>query len=158
MNAMMRRRVKERFHRPEGADQLRVNPELVKQADGLHGHHHDGWETNQRQPQPENEAERNAAGPRLAESGAEVITLRRMMDYMRSPEKTAFMATAMEDVVGEIFGEEQEHPGPPLVSDMEDGEAMDEAIAGEQQDLGEETDDHVADAHGKAGGRVFPFK
>ena len=98
------------------------------------------------------------AGPSLAESGAEVIALRRMMDYMRRPEKTAFMTAAMKYVVGEIFGEEQQHPGPPLVSDIEDGEAMNEAIADEQQDLREETDNHVADAHSQAGGRVFPFK
>ncbi len=108
-----------------------MNPELVKQADGLHGHHHDGRKANQRQPEPKDEAKGDAAGPSLAESCAEVIALGRVMDHVRSPEETAFMAAAMKHVISKIFGEEQQQPGPPLVSDMEDGEAMDEAITGE---------------------------
>ena len=82
MDAMMRRRVEKRFHRAERAEQFGMNPELVKQADSLHGHHHDGREANQRQPEPENEAEGNASGPSLAESCAQVVALRRVMDHV----------------------------------------------------------------------------
>src|ERR1700739_1530072 len=40
VHAMMRRRVHYPFERPQRAYQLRMNPELVEQADRLHGQNH----------------------------------------------------------------------------------------------------------------------
>ena len=44
VDTVVRWRVEQRFQNPHLSDQLCVNPELVEQADGLHGEDHDGLE------------------------------------------------------------------------------------------------------------------
>src|SRR6185312_15109757 len=102
-----------------------MDPELVKQADGLHGHDHHRRKTGQRHPQPENPRHRSA-GPGLAQCSAKVVPLRRMMHHVRCPEETALMAGAMEPVITEIVSKEDEHPRPPCPSHMKQSELIDE--------------------------------
>ena len=106
MNAVVRRSVENRFQRTKRANQLRVNPELVKQADGFHGHDHDGSEANDRQPHPEDETH-EASRPRLAKGGGQVVPLRRVVNDVGSPEETALVAYAVEPVIAEFVAEEE---------------------------------------------------
>ena len=90
-----------------GVDQLGVNPELVQETDGAHGHDHSWGEADQRHPQPEDETH-EATGPGLAERGGEVITLGRMVNNMRGPEETASVTDAVVPVVGAVVGEKHQ--------------------------------------------------
>src|SRR5262245_24404265 len=131
-----------------------MNPELVEQADGLHGHDHDWREADERQPQPEDERHETAS-PGLAQGRAQVKALRRMVDDMRSPEEPAFMADAVKPVVGEIFCKEYDGPGPPLIADVENGKAVDRGICAEYQRLADDADEHVTRSHAERGRSVL---
>lgn len=50
VDAMVRRRVEDRFERAHRTNEFGVNPELIEQADGFHGHDHDGWKADDRKP------------------------------------------------------------------------------------------------------------
>src|SRR5215472_692964 len=78
-----------------------------------------------------------------------------MMDDVRGPEQSAFVADAMEPVVGKILSKKQNSPGPPLVSNLENGKAVDRGICAEHQRLAYDTDQHVAGAHTEAGRGVL---
>src|ERR1051326_180794 len=78
-----------------------------------------------------------------------------MMHHMRSPEKPALMAGAMKPVIREVFSKKQNGPGPPLIPNVEDGEAMDRAISRKHQRLVDHTKDYAPCAHGEAGGSVL---
>src|ERR1041385_5958324 len=78
-----------------------------------------------------------------------------MMHHMRSPEKPAFMAGAMKPVIREVFSKKQNGPGPPLIPNVEDGEAMDRAISRKHQRLVDHAKDYAACTHGEAGGSVL---
>ena len=79
--AVMRRRVDDQLEYAHMPDHLCMYPKLVEQADGLHRKDHDGLESRQRHPQPENERT-ESAGPSLPQGRAQVIALRRMMHHM----------------------------------------------------------------------------
>jgi len=119
VDAMVRGSVEDSFERAHGADQFGVNPELVQQADGFHGHDHDGWETDYGKPKPENEAHK-AAGPGLAQRRGEVIALRGVMYNVGGPEEAALMADAVKPVVAELVAKKEQAPRPPLEADVED--------------------------------------
>ena len=53
MDSMVRWRVQHFLQRSHRANEFRVNPELVEQADRLHGHDHHRRESDDRQPEPE---------------------------------------------------------------------------------------------------------
>lgn len=65
------------------------------------------------------------------------------------------MAGAVEPVVAEIVSEEDQHPGPPVPSDMKERELIDDSENAQHHGLGAQPDDHVADAHGERGSRVL---
>ena len=74
MDAMVRRRIHHPLKGAESIHQFGVDPELVQQADGLHGEDHDGLKADEGHPEPEDESKK-AAGPGLAQRGGEVVTL-----------------------------------------------------------------------------------
>src|SRR5579883_917008 len=151
MNAVMGRRIEHRLQRTERTYQFRMNPELIEQADGLHGHDHHWLEANQGQPEPKDERKREPARPRLPQRGAQVIALGRMMHDVRCPEEAAFMAGAVRDVVAEIVGEEERNPGPPLVANVENSKPMYEGVKAEDEQFCCEANNHIANTHGEAG-------
>src|ERR1700751_438235 len=122
MHAMMGRRIENSFERAKRTHQLSVNPELVEQADGFHGHDHHRSEADNGQPEPENEAHK-AAGPGLAQSGRQVVALGRVMHHMRGPEQAALVAGAVEPVVAEFIAEKEQRPSPPLESNVKNRKA-----------------------------------
>ena len=83
VNPVVRWRIEQPLDgRGQAADILGVNPELVKQTHGLHGHDGEGRKAQQRQPEPEQKRAGQRTCPSLAQSGAEIILRRRMMDYV----------------------------------------------------------------------------
>src|SRR6476660_10646924 len=108
-----------------------MDPELVKQADRLHGQHHHWPEANQGEPGPEYPADERAR-PALAQGGRQVVSLGRVMHYMRRPEQPALMARAVEPVVAEFVAEEKQPPHPPLIAERENPETIDR---GEDREL-----------------------
>src|SRR5262249_43244475 len=74
---------------------------------------------------------------------------------VRSPEQTAFMANAVEPVVSKVFGEKQNCPGPPLISDLENGKAVNGRVCTEDERFAHNTKQHVSQTHAEAGGGVF---
>ena len=52
-----------------------MNPELIQQANRLHGQHHHRRKADQWQPQPEDECH-EAAGPGLPQRRSQVVALR----------------------------------------------------------------------------------
>src|SRR5689334_23810375 len=78
-----------------------------------------------------------------------------MMHHMRSPEQPAFMAGAVKPVIGKVFGKKQNRPGPPLIADVEDGEAMDSCISRKHQSLVNHAEQHIAGTHGETGSSVL---
>src|ERR1700674_1665301 len=154
MHAVMRRRVQNFFERPHGANEFRMNPELVEEADRLHGHDHHRRKTDDGQPDPEHKAG-EGAGPRLPQRGRQVVALRRMMHDVRCPEETAFVADAVEPVVAEFIAEKEQDPGPRLKADREKRETMQPGQDGELYGLGEQVDEYISEAHGDAGGGIL---
>src|SRR5215813_11378057 len=80
-----------------------------------------------------------------------------MMDHMRGPEETALVARAMEPIVGEIVGDKEQQPRPPLITDFEDRESMDSTERRERQSLCRYSHEHIAYAHGETRSRVLRF-
>src|SRR5438046_9302003 len=78
-----------------------------------------------------------------------------MMDHMRGPEQPALVADAVEPVVGKVIGEKEQKPGPPLIADFEDCEAMDGSEHSKSYCLGGNSDEDIADAHCQTGSRVL---
>src|SRR5579864_4047455 len=78
-----------------------------------------------------------------------------MMHHVRGPEQPAFVAGAVKPVIGEVFSEKQNGPGPPLISDIENGEAMDSGICRERQRLAGRTKKYAPSTHDQAGGSVL---
>src|SRR5438445_271987 len=78
-----------------------------------------------------------------------------MMDHVQSPEQAAFVAGAMEHIISKVFRKKQNGPGPPLISDIEDGEAMNGGISRKDQRLADHAQQHAAGAHDQAGGSVL---
>src|SRR5579864_8642810 len=78
-----------------------------------------------------------------------------MMHNVRSPEQPAFVAGTVEPVIGEVFRKKQNGPGPPLIADVEDGEAMNGGIRSKHQRLAYHAEQHTASAYGQAGGSVL---
>src|SRR5262249_33149049 len=124
VHAMMRRCVENHFERTERTHYFGVNPELIEQTDGLHGEHHYRVKTNQWEPHPENPTCERAC-PTLAKSSGQVVALGGVMNDVGSPEKAAFVAGAMKPVIAEFVREEQQHPDPPLVAQIENPKAID---------------------------------
>ena len=143
------------FQRSHPPDHLGVDPELVKQADRLHGHHHQGIKAQQGQPDPEEKSSAQKAGPGLAQGGGEIVALGGVVIDMGGPEKPAFVAEAVEDIVGEIFQKEQQNPAPPHNLDIEQAVFVSQEIEAQHRDLGQQLDQHIADPHRQAGGSIF---
>src|ERR1035441_3819931 len=72
MNAVMGRSVHHRLQDSHPLDQLGMNPELVEQADGLQSEDHDGMESHQWHPQPENER-KESTRPSLPQGRSQVV-------------------------------------------------------------------------------------
>src|ERR1700730_6417984 len=80
-----------------------------------------------------------------------------MMDEVRGPEEPALLADAVEPVVAELVAEKEKDPSPPLVANVENGEAVKKSQDLEEDDFREEVDEYVAEAHGDAGCGVLEF-
>lgn len=140
------------------ADSLRMDPELVNKADGLHGHHHRRMEAKEGHPDPEKEGAGEVAGPVLPQGGGQVIFLRRMMYYMGSPEEADVMAEAVEPVIGEVIGKKAENPNPPLSRiEGEEPESVNESVYEIDNAFRDQTDGYVAQPHRDAAERIFRF-
>src|SRR5258707_9478204 len=100
MHAMVRWSVQNFFERSHGANEFGVNPELVEQADRLHGHDHHRRESDDGQPNPEDETG-EGAGPRLAQRGGEVVSLWEGVQYSRPQDEAALESGSAETMVGE---------------------------------------------------------
>src|SRR5262249_7609 len=98
-----------------------------------------------------------ASGPRLAQRGGKVVALRGVMDHVRGPEKTAFVAHAMEPVVAEFVAEEEQDPGPPLKADRKNGEPMQITEDRELKGFWQKGDEDGGQGHADARGGVFEF-
>ena len=70
-------------------------------------------EAEDRQPQPE-KIFVNTLANALTQRRAVIQILRGMMLDVSGPEQAHFMVHAVEPVIGNIVGEKQNHPGPPL--------------------------------------------
>lgn len=109
--------IENKFYRTgKSPDGLRMDPELIDQADRLH-HQDDQWmEAQQRHPAPEKKGAGEIARPGLSQGGRQVISFGGMMHDMRSPEPVDVMAAPVKPIVGEIIGEKSQHPMPPAGS------------------------------------------
>jgi len=77
----LRNGVKHQFERAQRTYQFGVDPELVEQADRLHGQHHHRRKSQPWEPHPEDPA-RECSRPALAERGREVIALGGVMYHV----------------------------------------------------------------------------
>ncbi len=67
------------------------------------------------------------------------------------------MARAVKNVIGKIVRKKEQQPCPPLISNGEDGKAVDSAKGRKRNGLGRHTQNYIADAHAQTGGGVFQF-
>ena len=83
VHAVVRRGIEDEFNNPgKFADRFRVYPELVDEANGLHGQYNNGVKTNKGHPCPEKEGASQVPRPGLPQRGRKVILLGGMMNYV----------------------------------------------------------------------------
>src|SRR6185312_7274951 len=78
-----------------------------------------------------------------------------MMHHMRCPEKPALMAGAVKPVICEVFSKKQNAPRPPLISNVEDSEAMDCTISRKHQCFVDHAKDYASRTHCQTGCSVL---
>ena len=107
VHPVVRGGIKNKFNRPgQQVNGFSMYPELVNKADLLHQHHHNGMKTHQGHPHPENKGAGEVARPGLAQGGTQVVMLRAMVYYMRSPEPAHIVRHIMKTVIREVVSEE----------------------------------------------------
>lgn len=78
-----------------------------------------------------------------------------VVDDVARPEDPHLMVDAVEPVVGEVVGEEEQHVGPPLVGrHPQRRQLVEPGVDDEHDQLPDRVDDDVAAAHGQARARV----
>jgi hypothetical protein len=77
-----------------------------------------------------------------------------VVDHVRRPEEANAVVAAVERVVGEVVGEEQEHERPPRAWQVERAEHVDAGVERGGGEFPDARDDQVARAHRQAGARV----
>jgi hypothetical protein len=78
-----------------------------------------------------------------------------VVHHVRGPEQADAVVAAVERVVGQVVGEEEEHERPPRAGrEMERAEQVDAGVERGGRELPDARDDQVAGAHRQAGARV----
>ncbi len=150
VDPVMGRRVEDGLERPgQLPDPLGVDPELVDQRPGLREQDHPGLEPERRHPQPERQV--GHRHPRLPQRGREVVVGARVVDDVAGPEEPALVAAAVEPVVGEVVGEEEQHPGQRVARiHPQRRQLVDQRVERDDDELPGDVDDDVAGAEQEA--------
>ena len=80
-----------------------------------------------------------------------------MVNYVRSPKQAAGMAGTVIPVISAVVSEEGQQPGPPLIADVEEREAVKQRKDRELRPLGHGVDEDIANAHADIGSRIPHF-
>lgn len=114
MNAVMRWRVENMFERAERFDKFCVDPELIDQIKPVHYQKHPRGKPEQYYRRIKHPANRPAE-PALADRDAQIILLARVVNDVKIPKQTRFVARTVKNVIREIIDEKQDHPAPPRI-------------------------------------------
>ena len=153
VHAVVAGRVEEPLDRPRVAvDRLGVQGELVEQVPGQRQEDHPGREEQRRRHPEQRGAERR---PVLSQRGREVVVLRAVVHHVGGPEQPDPVVAAVVGVVGQVVGEEQDHPCPPRFGgQLQGAQEVDAGVDRGHHQLPRGPDAQVADAHGQARARV----
>ncbi len=78
-----------------------------------------------------------------------------MVDDVARPEEAALVAAAVEPVVGEVVGEEEQHPGERVAGvEAQRRQLVDDHVEPEHGELPDRVDEHVAEPERQARPRV----
>ena len=103
-------------------------------------------ESQKRQPEPEDKGVERP-GPGLPQSRAQVVVLTAMMHHMRSPEHSGSMAHSVEDIITQVFQEEEDEPGPPGHWNLEKLELIGKEEGSKNQRLRNEPEKDIPQSH-----------
>ena len=115
-----------------------------------------GRKSDQRQRPPEEQAGERR-GPRLPQRRRQVVVLARVVVHVRRPQDSHFVMGAVEPVVDEVAGDAAGSPTTTSVGSIaQQRELRHRSEQRQVHALHDQVDQHVADAHGQAGGGVAP--
>jgi hypothetical protein len=124
MNAVMRRRRKEKFDRsPELRDKFRVMQKRDKEMNSDDRVNMHGLKTDNRQ-NPEEEKRTKPLRDARPQRDEEIHLFRRMMRAVRRPQNIDLVSPAMHPVKDEIDAEQQQNRAPPVYRDRKNAEVF----------------------------------